>query len=1087
MLIITKAMGERTKDYKKHTPLEHILARPDTYIGSIEPETDKQWVFDAGEARMSFKQITYVPGLYKIYDEILVNAIDQCTIDTTIDAISISVNKDTGTISIMNTGKGIPVEMHPEYKMYVPELIFGELLTSSNYDDTKQRTTGGRNGYGAKLANIFSTSFSVETQDVQNGFHYFQQFTNNMKQKDKPSIKKKKGKGFAKFTFTPDLKRFNMTHLTDDMVLLFEKRAYDVCACTPSKVKVFYNDNEINIKTFEKYVDLYIGSKNITPRVHEVTSDGRWEIAVSLSNEGYKQVSFVNGINTSNGGTHVESINRQIVTKVTEYIHAKHKNMNVKPQYIRDHMFVFVKSVLVNPTFSSQTKTECTSKTGSFGSKMDIDDEFIKKVSKLGLMNEVVALAKHKEMRELNKTDGKKKTNLKDIPKLDDANKAGSSQSGKCTLILTEGDSAKTFAISGLSVVGRDHYGVFPLRGKMLNVREATAKQLMDNAEINAIKKIMGFQHGKVYKDTSDLRYGNIMIITDADADGSHIKGLLFNFIHYFWPSLLTIQPNFIRSMITPIVKATKGSETKEFYSMNDYNAWKQGDTRGWNVKYYKGLGTSTSSEAKEYFRHLDKNVVEYRNDEQSTDSIELAFKKTMTDERKHWIVDSIAGNQTIPHDQKRISYTDFINKDLVWFSVADNVRSIPCVVDGLKPSQRKVVYACRLRQNTEIKVSQLAGFISTKTAYHHGEASLMGTIINLAQNFLGSNTYNLLSPKGQFGTRLMGGKDAASPRYIFTKLSEHCTKLFMKDDDAVLSYLDDDGLKIEPKYFVPTLPLILINGGDGIGTGYSSSVPCFNPEDVKRAIVSVLKDETPSEIHPWYPGFKGTIVKTAEGNYTVTGAYNVKHTWLEITELPVGKWTNDYKEFLDSLVDTKIVNYENHSTEDIVLFKIRMNTNGLTHDKIIKDFKLSTHISTTNMHLFDENGNIKKYQCPLEIIRDFVSVRMRYYDMRKEHQLKRMRNELNVLANKMRFIKMIVDEELVVYKKKKTDIMTELRRHKFSTIDNAYDYLLKMEIYNLTQEKIDELRAHHDKVKKSLNDLENTTITEMWMKDISG
>ena len=1080
-------MGERAKDYKKHTPLEHILARPDTYIGSIEPETEKQWVFDAGEERMTFKQITYVPGLYKIYDEILVNAIDQCTIDTTIDSISITVDKNTGSISIMNTGKGIPVEIHPEYKMYIPELIFGELLTSSNYDDTKQRTTGGRNGYGAKLANIFSTSFSVETHDVQKGLHYIQHFSNNMKKKDKPFIKKKQGKGFAKFTFTPDLKRFNMTHLTDDMVLLFAKRAYDACACTPSKVKVFYNESEINIKSFEKYVDLYIGPRASTSRVHEITHDRRWEVVVALSNEGYKQVSFVNGINTSNGGTHVEAINRQVVAKVTEHIHAKHKHMNVKPQYIRDHMFIFVKSVIVNPTFSSQTKTECTTKAGAFGSKMDIDDEFIRKVSKLGLMNEVIALAKHKEMRELNKTDGKKRTNIKDIPKLDDANKAGTSHSGKCTLILTEGDSAKTFAISGLSVVGRDHYGVFPLRGKMLNVREATAKQLMDNAEVNAIKKIMGFQHGKVYKDTADLRYGNIMVITDADADGSHIKGLLFNFIHHFWPSLLTIQPNFIRSMITPIVKARKGSEKIDFYSMNDYNTWKQGDTQGWNVKYYKGLGTSTSTEAKEYFKNLNKNVVEYRDDERSTESIELAFKKTLTDERKHWIVNGISRNETISNTQKRISYSDFINKDLVWFSIADNVRSIPCVIDGLKPSQRKVVYACRARQNTEIKVSQLAGIISTKTAYHHGEASLMGTIINLAQNFLGSNTYNLLAPKGQFGTRLMGGKDAASPRYIFTKLSEHSSKLFMKDDDAVLSYMDDDGFKIEPKYFVPTLPLILINGGEGIGTGYSSSVPCFNPDDVKDAIFSVMKNETPREIHPWYPGFKGTIVKSAEGSYTVTGVYNVRPTWLEITELPIGKWTNDYKEFLDSLVDTKIINYENHSTEEKVLFKIRMNTDNITHDNIIKDFKLSTHISTSNMHLFDEHGNIKKYQSPLEIIRDFSSVRARYYDMRKAHQLKKMKNELNVLANKSRFIKMIVDEELVVHRKKKTDIVSELKGHKFATIDNTYDYLLRMEIYNLTQEKIDELRAHHEKINGALVELENTTTTEMWMKDISG
>lgn len=1071
--------------YKKHTPLEHILARPDTYVGSVESETERQWVF-MGE-KMEQKNLTYVPGLYKIYDEILVNALDQCTIDKTIDAIDISVDQTNGCICIMNSGKGIPVEVHPEYKVYIPELIFGELLTSSNYDDTKERTTGGRNGYGAKLANIFSTSFTVETHDTQRGLHYVQTFSDNMRKKEQATITKRKGsKGFAKFTFTPDLKRFGLSRFTDDIVRLFQKRAFDVCACTPANVKVTYNGSPIDVKNFEKYVDLYIGPKTVTPRVHEYSACGRWEVVIAMSPDGYKQVSFVNGINTTLGGTHVEAINRQIIHKVTESIQAKHKQMTVKPQFIRDHLFVFVKAVLVNPTFSSQTKTECTSKATSFGSKMDIDDECIKKIGKLGLMNEVIALAKHKEMRELNKTDGKKRMTLKDVPKLDDANKAGTTQSHKCTLILTEGDSAKTFAISGLSVVGRDHYGVFPLRGKMLNVREATAKQLMENAEVNAIKKIMGLQHGKVYKDTSELRYGNIMVITDADTDGSHIKGLLFNFIHHFWPSLMRIQPNFIRAMITPIVKATKGTEKKEFYSMNDYNEWKATGTQGWHVKYYKGLGTSTSAEAKEYFKQLARNVVEYRTDDDADASMELAFKKTMTDERKSWILKSLEKNETIPHDQKRVPYSDFVNKDLVWFSIADTVRSIPSVVDGLKPSQRKVLYACRSRQNTESKVSQLAGFISTKTSYHHGEASLMGTIINMAQNYVGSNTYNLLVPKGQFGTRLMGGKDAASPRYIFTKLSEYASQLFVKHDDPILEYLDDDGQRIEPKYFVPTLPLILINGGEGIGTGYSSTVPSFNPDEVKDRVLKMMRGEPCDPIHPWYPRFKGTITQTNEGSYLVTGTYTIRAGTLEITELPIGKWTNDYKEFLDTLVDVKIVNYENHSTEDTVNFKIRMNTSQLTHDKVIKDFKLTSTLNTTNMHLFDARGHIKKYATPLDIIKDFIDVRLKHYAMRKEYQLKKMRNDLNILSQRTQFISLVVNDELIIHKKKKDVIVSELKKRKFMTIDSTYDYLLKMELYNLTDEKILELNESHKKTKLSMNSLEETTIENLWLQDLA-
>lgn len=1079
-------MMDKSKAYKKHTPLEHILARPDTYVGSVEAETEKQWVFNDETNRMEYRNVTYVPGLYKIYDEILVNAIDQCTMDNTIDCIRINVDKKSNTICISNTGKGIPATVHSEYNIPIPELIFGELLTSSNYDDTKERTTGGRNGYGAKLANIFSTSFTVETMDIENGLHYEQKFSDNMKVKQKPVIKKKKAaRGFAKFTFTPDLKRFGLSELTDDIISLFEKRAYDVCACTPLKVKVVYNDKPIEIKSFDKYVDLYIGNKTETPRVHDISKCGRWEISVAVSHDGYKQVSFVNGINTANGGTHVDAINKQIISKVSENITSKNKHLTVKPQFVKDHMFVFVKSVLVNPTFSSQTKTECTSKSGSFGSKMEIDEDCVKRISKIGLMNEVIAMAKHKEMRELNKTDGKKRTNIKDIPKLDDANKAGTTQSKKCTLILTEGDSAKTFAISGLSVIGRDYYGVFPLRGKMLNAREASAKQLTENAEINAIKKIVGLQHGKTYENVSELRYGNIMVITDADADGSHIKGLLFNFIHYFWPSLLKINPNFVCSMITPIVKATRGSVVKEFYSMNDYNEWKAGGTTGWNIKYYKGLGTSTSSEAKEYFKNLARNIVEYEHDDSCDESIELAFKKTLTDERKHWLLRSIKNNDTIPHNQKKIPYSDFINKDLVWFSIADTVRSIPSMVDGMKPSQRKVLYACRLRQNTEIKVSQLAGFISTKTSYHHGEASLMGTIINMAQNFLGSNTYNLLAPKGQFGTRLMGGKDAASPRYIFTKLSEYGIKMFSRDDDPILEYMDDDGQKIEPKYFVPTIPIVLVNGSEGIGTGYSSHVPCYNPVDIKESIRKILKGEEPMDIHPWYPNFKGTIDKVKDDSYVVTGKYKISPVSIEITELPVGRWTNDYKEFIDSLVDTKIVSYENHSTEDSVRFLLRVNTSKMTHEQILKDFKLTSTISTANMHLFDSCGNIKKYSGPNEIIKEFVEVKLKHYDMRKQHQLKRMHTDSKILSQKIRFVKMIVNEELVVYKKKKSEIVAELKELKFSTTDGTYDYLLKMEIYNLTLEKINEMNKMNEDLESKIKKLNSMTNKQMWTNEL--
>jgi DNA topoisomerase-2 len=275
--------------------------------------------------------------------------------------------------------------------------------------------------------------------------------------------------------------------------------------------------------------------------------------------------------------------------------------------------------------------------------------------------------------------------------KLEDANNAGTKNSQDCTLILTEGDSAKTLAVAGFGVVGRDNYGVFPLRGKLLNVREAAHKQIVANEEITAIKQILGLQHDKVYTSTKELRYGHLMIMADQDHDGSHIKGLVINFIHHFWPSLLKV-PGFLMQFITPIVKATKGREVKTFYNMVEYEKWKEEtNTKGWYIKYYKGLGTSMPEDARKYFENLDMHEKEFKYQSPEDDqSIVLAFAKNKADARKDWLRNYVPGTH-IDAKVKKVTYEDFINKELILFSMADCVRSIPNVVDGFKPGQRKV------------------------------------------------------------------------------------------------------------------------------------------------------------------------------------------------------------------------------------------------------------------------------------------------------------------------------------------------------------------------------------------------------------
>ena len=679
-----------------------------------------------------------------------------------------------------------------------------------------------------------------------------------MSEINKPEISKTKEKDYTKIVFIADFAKFKLTKLDQhDTLDVLKKRVFDISAITPKTVSVFLNDEKIKCKDFAEYTSYYIGSKSEAPRVYYEEPNGRWQVCVALSKkDSFQHVSFVNGLSTIDGGSHVDHVILPIIKKCTEEIQAKHKNITVKQQYVKDSLFVFINSIIENPTFSSQTKDKNTTRVSEFGSKFTLTDEVTKKILKLGFVDSLLAVAEAKEKKSLSKTDGKKVVRLS-IPKLDDANKAGTSDSLKCTLILTEGDSAKTTAVSGLSVVGRDYYGVFPLRGKLLNTREASFAQISKNEEILNIKKILGLQTDT--KSTKNLRYGKVLVMTDADYDGFHIKALLINFIDAGWPDLL--KNVFIGSIVTPIVKVSKGNERLSFYTHKEYINWKEtSQAKGnWNIKYYKGLGTSTAKEAREYFKEL--KVLDYINKTQEdSNALVLAFKKTEADQRKEWIQNNTKKFEGLDYNTKEsVPVSHLINKELVLFSISDNIRSIPSLVDGLKPGQRKVLFACfKKNLKTELKVAQLAGYVSEQTAYHHGEHSLQETIIKMAQNFVGSNNMNILEPVGQFGTRILNGSDASSPRYIFTHLSQYSQELFNPQDFPLLEYLDDDGQSIEPKYYVPTLPLILINGAEGIGTGFSTKIPSFNPDDLKFCLEKLVEDpdyEIP-ELTPWYRGF---------------------------------------------------------------------------------------------------------------------------------------------------------------------------------------------------------------------------------------
>ena len=1129
---------ELAKKYQKKSDKQHVLDNPDTYIGSIENVTSNTFVFDNINKKIIEKNISYIPGLYKLFDEGIVNCRDHVirmnqlineTSETNkknkvypVTKIDVSISDDI--ISLYNDGNGIDVSIHPEYNIWIPELIFGHLRTSTNYNKNEKKIVGGKNGFGFKLVLIWSTWGQIETIDSKTGQKYIQTFKNNLDIIEEPIISKTKEKPYTCVRFKPDFKRLGIEGLNDDFKDLMMRRIYDIAAVTNKSINVTFNNNKLNpeVKNFQQYIDLYIGSKSELQRIYEEANE-RWEYAVCLSpNEEFAQVSFVNGIFTSKGGKHVDYIVNQIIKKLTAYIKEK-KHIDVKPASIKEQLMIFVNTTIENPAFDSQTKDYLNSAISNFGSSCEVSSKFIEKLAKMGVMNTACSLTEVKENKSLKKTDGSKCKTIRNIPKLVDANFAGTSKSKDCILILCEGDSAKSGIISGLSREDRNIIGVYPMKGKMLNIRGESVSKIGENKEINEIKQILGLEHGKVYNQElvkSKLRYSKLLFMTDQDLDGSHIKGLGINMIDSEWNSLIEI-PEFIGYMNTPILKATKGKEVIEFYNNGEYEIWKERedvDVSKWSIKYYKGLGTSTSKEFKEYF--AKKKIVNFVNSEFCKESIDMVFNKKRANDRKLWL-EKYNRNAYLNTTKDDVSFEEFINNDLIHFSKYDNDRSIPNLCDGLKISLRKILYsAFKKKLNSEIKVAQFSGYVSEHSGYHHGEASLNGAIIGLAQDYVGSNNINLFTPKGQFGTRLLGGKDAASERYIFTHLNQLTRLIYPEIDDALLNYLDDDGTPVEPIYYVPIIPMILVNGTKGIGTGFSTDIMCHNPLQIISYLEAKLKNKSELDlksilIEPYYRGFKGKIYPIDDNRkkYIIKGVYEIiGKDKIKITELPIGTWTQDYKEFLESLIndnkvskgkagskvkDDYIKDFNDMSTDINVEFEVTFypgilstllnekHENGI--EGIEKYLKLYTSQSTTNMHLFNAKEQLKKYENIYTIIDEYYEVRYEFYKKRKIYLISKLGNELKFLSAKAQFIQYNLNDKIDLRKKSKTQINEIMESFKFELgEDKSYNYLIKMPMDSVSKENVEKLMKEHGEKEAQLNEVKTTSIEQMWLKELS-
>jgi DNA topoisomerase-2 len=1119
--------ADLSKQYQRKTDKQHILDNPDTYIGSVENVDAQMWVYDDASQKIALKDIEYVPGLYKLFDEGIVNCRDHVIrmihspiLDKRyVSYIETSISQD-GTIMMANDGNGIDIAKHPEYDIWIPEMIFGQLRTSTNYDKNEKKIVGGKNGFGFKLVLIWSEYGKIETVDHTRGLKYVQEFKRNLDEICPPVITKVTGaaaKPYTKVWFKPDYRRLGVPGLTPDMLALLKKRVYDIGAVTDhtiNKIKVILNGDKIPVKNFQNYIDLYLGGKTDVKRIYEEGSE-RWEYAVALSpTHEFIQVSFVNGICTFKGGKHVDYIVGQIVRKLCDYIEKK-KKIKVNAAAIKEQIILFLRCDVENPSFDSQTKDFMNTPSAKFGSTCSVSDGFIEKVAKMGVMDVACSLVAAKENKLAKKTDGAKTKNVRGIANFIDANDAGTPKSKDCVLILCEGLSALSGIVSGLSSSDRNTIGIYPLKGKLLNVRGEKAMKISENKEIGDIKKILGLETGRNYATMADvnqnLRYGKIMFMTDQDLDGSHIKALCVNLFHSEWASLIKI-PGFLSFMNTPILRAKKGNVVKLFYNDGEYKTWKDSlgatGVSGWTVKYFKGLGTSQSADFKQYF--ANKKVVDFVYTGQGCDdTIDKVFNKKRADDRKTWL-ENYDKEAYVDTNQANVQYNAFVDKELIHFSTYDNARSIPNMMDGLKTSLRKILFCAFKRKLTsEIKVAQFSGYVSEHSAYHHGEASLNGAIVNMAQNFVGSNNVNLLQPNGQFGTRLQGGDDSASERYIFTQLSPVARYIFPEADDAILNYLDDDGSEVEPEWYAPILPFALLNGQLGIGTGFSTSIPSYSPKQVIQHLKLKLAGQSTisTEFVPYYEGFKGTVSKIADKKFLIQGCYEkVAEDKIRITELPVGTWTMPYVSFLESLVDGQvdkagkksapvIKDFTSVSTEvsvDIVvtfpkdrLRELETLAEDYGCNGVHKLLKLTTTVSTTNMHMFDAKLKLHKYDSVEEIIDDFYGMRLNMYQKRKDYLVVDMEKKLVKLSNRARYIQLTLDGTVDLRRKTAVQVTDLLSGLKFAALDGDYKYLIKMTMDSVTSENVAAILKEKADTEMQLETLKATTLEKMWLSEL--
>ena len=1076
-------------DYKVLSDEEHVLQRPNMYLGDITNRLYSDiWALENNKIVM--KNIEYSEGPIRLFIEAMSNAMDNIwrSKEEGIVCEYIKIEVKDGYISVKNDGKAIPIKKHKTITdKYIPEIIFGMLRSSSNYDDTEERRTSGLNGAGIKLCNIFSSEFSIELNNPESK-KYKQVWTKNMSKKDNPVLSKPAKKPYTLVKFKPELSRFGMTEFTPELLSVLEKTILDyTLIASYNKVKVYYNDKLQNIKSILDYAKLYFKEPN--EEFLELESPGCKAIVTPFI--GVTNISFVNGQSTAEGGVHVIAYQEALFRPIVEKINGKKVENSIAPKinigHVKNHLTIFLTAELVNPTFKSQNKTYLTNPSPK---DIEIKDKYIKTLMGWNFITKIKEGLKEKEYAVLKDIGKTKKGEIVRLEGLIDANLAGKKESSKCILCITEGLSARGYVIGGMKygldgVKGNDYIGAMAIRGKILNVRKATIDEIHNNQEIKAILKALGIEPGVDYtieKNYKKLRYGKLYVIGDADKDGSHIVALVYNVIHKLVPSLLKL--NFFHFMRTPIVKIKKPKKSFLFQWESE-KFLKENKVTPKNIKYYKGLGTISESEYKDDFGRYPTHILHDKKGDSMLDNIFGDNNETF---RKNWIQNYTQAEiirEVEDYKVEDIKVTNFINKELIEYSKESCRRSIASVLDGHKEVQRKVMFAAmKAKLNNSMKVCQFANYVAKESCYLHDETAISKTIIKMAQSFTGANNIPLFVAEGNFGSRAENGMDAAAPRYIYTYLEKITKFLYKNSDEDYLEDRHEEGELIEKEYYFPILPMILINGAMGVGTGYSTFIPQYNPLELIRFIRHWLLANTfpEDELLPHYKGFKGEIY-TLGGKVYSKGVFQVRDDdYVDITEIPIGSVSlSKYKDFLMDLLEEK-------KLEDVKIygetFRIKTSENFILNHK---NLKLIKSISTSNMYAFDKNNKLIKYKNINEILEYYCKERLALYEVRRLGEIKKYKANLLVLENKIRFIREIDSKKLVIFDRKEEDIHTEMRENGYFEGEN-FGYLFSMQArsLNIKSAVFAKLEKEFTDLAEEIKALEKISASELWLKELN-